>query len=700
MDIRAKWDTAVNAQRSEDISAAISLMFVKGIQRVRVSKDRTRFERVDPVGQGAPNLLMNICIKAFSNLRQNYLRSRPRTYVAPATPSEKDVSSAKIANALLRYFNDRDRMPEILTRIKDHQLLYGWAVAKVTYDPEKKAVLKGAAEPEAVGEVTVSTVSPFNFKMSPGAETWDEVQWVIERSLMTAAEAREMFGVEVEDSLVKTMPNEWTFVDGNSTAMERKGVEVLSYYERPCAEYPNGRYAVLVSDVAVQQPVCPSCRGLAGKGEDKYECPACGEKMDAPEGSFYIDLPYYSATKGAVDLPFVLAVCLPQVSNPRGMSYIEHLIPIQQFLNASGSIRAKAALDSANAPILSAVGEPMPQITGALNQVIHYNKVPPQRMMPPPVSNELHGLEQQLTVIADGIANTQTSQETARQGGSKTATALSLSYQEAAGKLTSPAESLGHMLVRVDKMRLELARVFYTEERTLKIVGEENTIEVKDFSAADLTSTDVRMVEGSELPKDPAIMLESIFQMMQYGSDKITAEQVQEAWEILFRSGQVEAAHEDHDKALANDENRRAQLNERLYVREFDHHQKHIQQHQRALAEMANIGSLEAKKTVMELSWHIKAHLAAGQVLAMPQDPESVMNMVPLFNPVTCIENEGWRQSRQGIQNDMDNAPVEAAFGQVVTQKIQEKLSKLSPPSSAQQQPAGPEGLTIGVPPQ
>jgi len=129
---------------------------------------------------------------------------------------------------------------------------------------------------------------------------------------------------------------------------------------------------------------------------------------------------------------------------------------------------------------------------------------------------------------------------------------------------------------------LEIIKEKYKEQRVLKIVGENNEIEVIDFEANENMPTDVWVQSGSSLPSSLAAKQQMILSFFERGmlgdpaDDRVRMRALR-----LAEIGGVDKLYEENavDEREARRENRLFERGEAPPVNVFDNHAAHIYQH-------------------------------------------------------------------------------------------------------------------------
>jgi hypothetical protein len=142
-------------------------------------------------------------------------------------------------------------------------------------DPETRRPRDGA-EPHVVdrGEVGVRVLSPFQVRVSPSAESDDDVDWYIIGEVKTLREIQQLWpDAFKEGSEITVMSEDVQALDGHDDALsgvlgsdrptaspsdqrdrDLPKALVLFYHEKPNTDYPDGRYWVCTKDMVLEEP--------------------------------------------------------------------------------------------------------------------------------------------------------------------------------------------------------------------------------------------------------------------------------------------------------------------------------------------------------------------------------------------------------------------------------------------------------------
>ena len=647
------WTDALRTSHWRRSQMAENLAFYLGHQWVQYSEKSNRLRRDS--NKSRIRMVDNIVLRSCMRRKSMLSMANPEPWVVPATEEDADASSARVSAYLLKNIFDLNRMDRVWSDLQWKLIILGRALQQVYIDFDGKAEVRDPLTKQVKSAkaptIRIRNLPPFYYAVDPRARTWDEVNWIVNRSILSRGQALAQYGIETTE---KTIPDNIEQILLNlhdDSTMERKGIDVFELYHKPTPEYPEGIYRVLVGETFKDFDLCVECGGYVRESEEGMFCTTCNAESKSEMNTF-APLPYFRATLGEIELPFVSYVELPGEIRPEGMSLTEHLLPHQRFVNFNLSVRMEHLATSTN-PILvlpPRAGKFYP--TNQPGQVIRlgHGDIPPSYVTKPMLSPEHSQLHRDIITSATSLASSATGEEVARSGG-RTKGHAEINMQENSLIAGLISETIKHGAADMCSMVLNLAKAFYTEVRIVKIVGEDEAVSVIDFRTAHINSTDVRIKPGSVRPRDPNFELEFWKGILASQENSV------ERKAIMNRIGGlnlVEGSEPSVHYKRARQEFRNARKGQRLRIHIQDRHEEHIDQHQNELFETWD-RLKEAER--LELNWHTAAHSAA---LSEQQDPM-------LFD-VTGQESPEWRQI--AIMNKMQQTsgppvPVEMPSGQM-----------------------------------
>ena len=224
--------------------------------------------------------------------------------VRPKTEDDEDVSGAELCEKLLSSTIEKERVAETVGKATVWSETCGTAFYKITWDNDGGNRV-GAVNGQDVyeGTVKITAVSPFEiFPDSLSAEEMEDLNSVIHAKAVRVSDVYRKYGVRIVGKPVGSLDLTPAGADrfGQTRADLEDAVVVIEKYEKPSAEFPNGRL-ITVAD---------------------------GKLL------YYGELPYINGENGKRVFPFVKQECIRSAGAFFGTSVIERLIPVQRSFNA------------------------------------------------------------------------------------------------------------------------------------------------------------------------------------------------------------------------------------------------------------------------------------------------------------------------------------------------------------------------------
>jgi len=173
---------------------------------------------------------------------------------------------------------------------------------------------------------------------------------------------------------------------------------------------------------------------------------------------------------------------------------------------------------------------------------------------------------------------------------------------------------------------LKLVKYHYTEERTVKLVGEGNRMEAVDFRGADLTSTDIRFEDQSLTQLSNAARKQYIVELIGMGvlNPQMDKDLIIRMLELGITDELYDAAEVDVQQAL-NENSAWAKRDFSPITREYFNHEVHIGQHNK-FRKSEEYFSLTPEEQLF-IDAHVREHetymmMAMQQQAPMPEEED------------------------------------------------------------------------------
>lgn len=516
-------------------------------------------------------------------------KSRPVFTAVPNSPDTEDLNAAELADQLMVFAWDHLKMLPLATKALLWSRITGAGFLKVYWDssigertqalvgqdgkvlqdPETKAPLpaqmagaltangvQATVKTVAQGDIRVEVRSPFQMFPDPLADTFDEVEWTIEESVKSADYVQRRYNVTLKPDapanpgLVEARLG-MTYTPGAGNYM---GVRVKEYWCKPCPKHPDGYRAVwaqgqiLFKDNKPHDPM-PYVMLTGIQIPGRMWPTSVTELLRGPQTELNKVKSQIAENRNRVGNPTILA-SKQAVQDP------------ENFTRSISQPGAAYFYDD----------------TGSPNAVPSYLQPPPLQAY---VLDEITRIEESIQEIS-GQHDVSSAQV---PPGVTAASAIQL-LQEADDTRLGPSMfdyemQLGHLGQKV----LKLIARYYTDQRTIRIAGDNGAWQIFDFQGAMLKgNTMVKVQAGSALPQSKAAkqaMGVDLFNMLiQSGSPPKGRQLAQylQAWDMA--GGDALIADYTRDETQVNRENVLLSQGIGLNINDFDDDQAHIDGHE------------------------------------------------------------------------------------------------------------------------
>lgn len=501
-------------------------------------------------------------------------QEKPQAYAIPSSSDEEDLAAARMAEAAFDYLWRELKLNRIMRRAEFWTMTCGTGFIKDFYDKDMvdSSGIKGAIRAEAV--------SPFHLFVPDLQEQEIENQPYVIHSLAKDPEWVEMrYGVRIApDSIAGGELLEQKFLSaiGIST-VPKKFVAVKEAWIKPNPHFKEGAHVVWAGD----QILSLTEGWLYNHGEYPFT------KLEhIPTGRFYTD------------------------------STIVDLIPLQKELNRTRSQIIEAKNRMAKPQLVAAKGSvEVNKMTTEPGLVIEYNPgfQPPQPLplqnLPSYVVQEVERIQ----VDMDDISSQHEVTKGRTPPGVTAATAIAYLQEQDDSKLSNTIGSLEEGVEKVGRHMLSHIQQFWTAERKIKVIGEDNTVEAYMLSQANIRGgTDIYVEAGSAMPRSRAAKQAFIMELGERGW--INGDQGLKYLGLvetgkLYEEIRIDArqAQREHVKMMAGMP---------VPVNDWDNHEAHILEH----------NNFRKKQKFENLSDEIKIlfeeHVQAHKMILMGQPME------------------------------------------------------------------------------
>ena len=620
------------------------LAFFTGQQWAEYDNKQGRMHEKDKAEHEA-RLVENQIARAVRTASAALTRNKPGWSVVPATDDESDKECARASARLLEHCWRQLKMSGKSHEYVMWDLVTGLAAFRVWWDTtagddylatfpvldeQGQPVMDvtpildemGAPVLDEMGQPAVSEtprteervtktgypsieVCPVtSLVIDPGcaSKDLDDCQWVAQNVYMHVDAIREQWperGEMVRPDTAFTIDGPSTqtvtaFQGTNSAAPSKdEGMDrakVTFYFERPSKRHEKGWCAVVAGGVMLEQT------------------------EELPRGK----------------LPFALSRFNPVPGRLIGMGMVADAISPQRTLNGQLSTYVESCNLIANnkwAVQKGSLVNAASAITNQPGEIIEYlpGFQPPQQITPAPVSPEharIMEMARQQIRDSTGVSEFQQGTVDAAISGR----ALAMIAELYATMLGPAARELEDAMSVVGTAILELWRDRMPIDQTVKTLGKDNQWISYEFHASEITSTDVRVLEGSMTPSHPSVKRESI--MMAAGSgilgdlkDPEVRARIQDDLEFGntedvygTTNAETQYAREENHGLLTGLDWQDAPLSSPIKARPIDNHTAHIRIHTAlGSSDLLRHGGPDAENRLLD---HIAEHEAYKAMVA------------------------------------------------------------------------------------
>jgi hypothetical protein len=144
-------------------------LFLQGKQHVRWDKNLSNYISQERTGGNRRSrVTINLILNMYRNLLARYSVAYPSTTVMPSSPSNEDITKAQACETFLKYYWHTADMPTVISSLLEWCLLNGTSAFHTFYDPSDK-------------KIHTRAVSTYDLLFEPGASSVSEARWVVVR---------------------------------------------------------------------------------------------------------------------------------------------------------------------------------------------------------------------------------------------------------------------------------------------------------------------------------------------------------------------------------------------------------------------------------------------------------------------------------------------------------------------------------------
>lgn len=599
-EVQDKLDTVDNL--ADEMQSYINLAYYTGKQWIAFDTvNRRLFE--PPKEKGQIRYVGNRIKKIVRTELAKVFKNQPVMQVIPASNDDIDIDSSVLGEKICEWLEYEMDLPQ-----KDRDLVMWGLTTRICFiEPfwntgKGKDIYYEGESPEdsyngKTGDVDIDIINLFECKYDPTAKQWEDVKWFCKEKVRTVDYVKEVYGVDVEpeddleetnylESQLKNLSATWNTVSAKKT---KNSVKVKEYWEKPSTKHPKGRRITIANN-----------KVLAYVDDIGF-----GEMDDTDR-----ELPFF---------PFVHIVVPGRVP---GQSIIEDLIPVQREYNR---VRSKIIEYNQKMAGKWVIEEDslVDDITDADDQILEYHKhaTPPKIEQPGNLGADVYQNLEQLLEEFYFISGQQEVSHGSTPTGVTSGVAIQFLQEQDDTVMAPTIRNYVRCKQQYMSYMLKMIRYMYREERTLKIVGKNKEIETRSFYGNEITSTDVRISEGTLLHASKAGKQQWIMNLIQSGvlNPQQDRDLILKMLELGIDDELYDSTEIDRNQAQ-NEQAKWLQGDFSPDVRDFYNHTIHILEHNkfRKGSDYEKMG---------EYQQFIDAHIAEHQLYIQQMQQQQLMQM-------------------------------------------------------------------------
>ncbi len=497
-------------------------------------------------------------------------RIKPKTTVIPATNDERDVNAAKVSKKILASVANKFNLTQKISEATHWSEICGTSFYKVSWSANEGQLI-GIEDGKEIrsGEVEITVCSPFEiYPDSFTCENIESCQSIIHARAMDVDKIKSAYGIELDGEDINVFSLDSTSIGlgglGYSSSatkicqgVKRGSALVIERYEKPSADFPDGRLTIVVGNQLFY------------------------------DGS----LPYAVGKDGQRDFPFVKQVSIKLVSSFWGSSIIDRLIPIQRAFNAVKN-RKHEFMNRLTMGVLKVEDgsidvENLEEEGLCPGKILVYRQgsIAPEFLDGENLSSSFSDEENKLLEEFKTISGVNEMLDSGYNTSTMSGVALELMMEQDELKLNTSAEKMKACVIEVAQMVLKLYKQFAIIPRLARIVGDNGQVELFYFNSNDISTDDIELETQNELGESLAQRRQMVFELINAGllndqGDKMSDKMKVKALELLG-FGIWENAQDTNDLHIKKAEKENIELvcGKEISPLEIDNHQLHIDRH-------------------------------------------------------------------------------------------------------------------------
>ena len=485
--IKSEYQKSKDAKQWRVRQWYMNMSFERGKQYVAWDSTKSQLAALPKGDKNMPRLTINRVRPIVRTEVAKLTSQKPSAVALPASNEVEDIFAATAATQIWESLYDRLHVSREMRMVARDISVLGVGYLKTYWDSGKYDSDSGEE-----GDLCIDHISPFNvFVPDLSIVDQDKQPYV----LHVYTKPIEWLKMTYEDLIPKD--KQPTVVAATEIADIASALDIRENNSKPDASLvieawvkpgttkllPKGGYIVVVDDIIVEA-------AMEGFPAGYKDCPIT-KFEHIPSGQYY-------------------PACV-----------IDDIIPLQREINRTRSQRVQAKNLMAKPQVYYREGSlTVAKISTSPGQYIgvrpgfDFPMSAPMPQLPPYVAEELQSLDRDL----EDISGQHQVSRGSTPPGVEAATAIAYLQERDDSYLAPTFASIEEGLARTARIALSLAAEYWTGERTVKIVGDNNGFSAEMFRGSDIArATDIRVEAGSALPTSKAAKQALIMDMMKLG---------------------------------------------------------------------------------------------------------------------------------------------------------------------------------------
>ncbi|MCQ2602437.1 MAG: hypothetical protein MJ193_00775, partial [Clostridia bacterium] len=425
---------------------------------------------------------------------------KAKASVRPTSPDDADIASASLSTKVLSAVQEENKFSELLSTANAWSEVTGTAFYKIVWDSEKGNPIDKDGKIKE-GDISITVCPPFEiFPENLAVADIEKQPSIIHARVMSVDEVKMIWGKDVDGETLNVFSFDNTTSSGGFgysattpkivSETKENAVLVLEKYQKPTANYPDGRLIIVAGDALLYDGI----------------------------------LPYKNGEDGARTYPFAKQVCLETIGSFFGGSVVERIIPVQRAYNTVKNRKHEYMNRIAMGVLAVEDGsvdtDNLEEEGLSPGKVLVYRQgsTPPVMLNTGQVPVEFSREEEKLLsefVMISGVSEVTTYSQVPSNVSSGTAISLLLEQDDTRISLT--ADSLREAVKKIGKQIIRLYKQFASDPRIKKVSGENGEVESACISASDLGSEDLVFDIVNEIEDSVSTRRAMVYDLLKLG---------------------------------------------------------------------------------------------------------------------------------------------------------------------------------------